>query len=114
MPFSKSEYTSKRSRAGTEILEPIKYLTNDGDMLIVPVGFVSNLASIPKALRPWFSNDEFAIALCAILHDWLYTQNRRKYADIQLRESLRSEDIGRVKARMMYLGVRVGGRSHME
>ena len=113
MPFLTSEYSAVRTSEGTKLLSNVVFISDrTNERLTVPKGFVSNLASIPRYIRPWFSNDTFGIALSAILHDYLYTQDRRKHADRHLLEALRSEGIGSIKARMMYLGVRMGGRSH--
>lgn len=54
------------------VTHPLRYSTNDGrHEIVVPIGFVSDLASIPKALWWWQSPHEATMAP-AIIHDYLY------------------------------------------
>ena len=76
--------------------------------------FISDGASIPKVLwsvigHPFSKHYRKQ----AVLHDWLYRTSdhgfTRNQADLIFYDSLREEDMGFIKASMLYLGVRVGG-----
>lgn len=83
----------------------------------VPKGTVTDLASIPRMLRWFVSNDDRRIIRPAIVHDWLYSRLgemtdltfSRSQVDLLFYEMLRVEGIGWVKARLMWLAVRAGG-----
>jgi len=54
------------------VSHPLRYTTEDGNhKIIVPVGFITDLASIPSALWWWESPHETTLAP-AVLHDYLY------------------------------------------
>ena len=42
-------------------------------IVVVPTGYVTDLASVPKALHPWFNPAAPCSALAAVLHDWLFS-----------------------------------------
>ena len=78
--------------------------------LTIPAGFVTDLASIPRALRAVLdvngpSRDP------AILHDWLYCSQRtsRAFADHMLFQALVSYGETQLTAGVYWLGVRIGG-----
>lgn len=78
--------------------------------IIVPVGFVTDLASIPQPLwsilPPIGSYDR-----AAVVHDYLYTRNgcTRGEADNVLKEGMKVDEVQGLKLRMIYAGVRMGG-----
>lgn len=83
--------------------------------LIVPAGFKTDLASIPRALRnlPFLDPDGVS-RRPAVTHDWLYgtpqgRKNGRAYADQFLYDALLAEGASRSVAWMFWAGVRVGG-----
>jgi len=111
MPFEVEEYIARRDKKGTHLIEPVIFHPESPayDDIILPAGEISDLSSNPRIIKPFYSNDNFAIALAGILHDWLYGQDRRKHADALYREALMSLGMGRIKANIAYAGLRMGG-----
>lgn len=79
----------------------------------LPVGFVSDLASIPKLFRNILDVDGDS-RLPALLHDSLYCcqQTTRVFADEQLKEALIAYGESSFGATVYWSGVRAGGWSH--
>lgn len=87
---------------------PLRYATNDNMYkIVVPVGFVTDLASIPRALWWWQAPHEGTMAP-AIIHDYLYWEQSctKDEADAVLYLALREIGLGLFDARVLYLGVR--------
>lgn len=90
-------------------------------MVEVPKGFLTDFASIPKALRVFISVNGLT-ALPATLHDYLYSgeagelPNGIKYtraeADLEFYRAMILEGVPKVKARMFYCAVRRFGQFH--
>lgn len=87
--------------------------------LIVPVGTVTDLASIPRRLRDWEIFDPNGRSRrAAVAHDWLYADGTRgkAFADDFLRAALLAEGLTSHGAAAYYLAVKwFGGaawRSH--
>lgn len=88
-----------------------------GDLLLVPSGFVTDLASVANWLRAITLIDQSPKEFpAAILHDWLYAISRREnaddhaFSDMLFREELRDAGAGWLTRRMFPLGTRIGGR----
>lgn len=79
---------------------------------VVPPGFVTDLASIPRAVRllPGFDVNGRSRAP-AVLHDWLYCSQAvsRSLADYLFHVALRAEGVPPVTADLFWAGVRLGG-----
>ena len=91
-------------------LDPIAYKDDAGEALLVPAGFITDLASVPRVfwnILPPFGKYDGA----AILHDWLYStqQFTRSKSDGLLLEALESEGVSWLTRWVIYLGVRAGG-----
>jgi len=83
---------------------------------IVPAGFISDCASIPKVLWPIIGHPfDARWRKEAVLHDWFYRSTtpivNRKTADQIFYDGLRANGLGYMKAQSMYFGVRIGGRT---
>lgn len=79
----------------------------------VPVGFVTDLASIPAALRGGLS----VVGLsrrAAVLHDYAYCAQKlpRIETDALLLRALLADGMSAATARLYWIGVRTGGASH--
>ena len=99
--------------------EGLAYFAPDGRAWAIPEGFEMDFGSIPEplewlpGLEPYGSEGDCPYAL----HDWLYYSHRsgqdrcrdRKDADQILYDSLRVCGVGRVRAYVIWCGVRVGG-----
>lgn len=102
------------------VLRPLIFKSyNTGMEVVVPVGFLTNLASIPAPLRALIQvNGKHRYA--AILHDYLYAnpvatqlgseiELTRHQCDRFFDEAMAISGVGDARRRMMYAGVRVGG-----
>jgi len=79
---------------------------------IVPKGFISDGNSAPWWARIVFPRYGKDLPAC-IVHDWCYGgELSRKRSDQLLRKNMRRLGINPVKAWVMYLALRVGGRGH--
>ena len=83
--------------------------------IIVPTGFVHDFSSVPRLFRsliPQMGRQNRP----SIIHDYLYA-NRigdRADADLLFFDCLRAEGVGLIRAPLMYLAVRLGGRKAWE
>jgi hypothetical protein len=75
----------------------------------IPCGFVTDFASVPRLL--WNVLSPFDAGLASVAHDWLYKTGRlsRQESDAIFLQLMLDGDVNTVKARLMYLGVRIGG-----
>jgi hypothetical protein len=81
--------------------------------IIVPDGFVTDLASIPRL--PFFYRSLEGIAdMAGVPHDFCYSTGflDRDTADLMLKEACLLIGISSWKVWAIYSGVRVGGKSH--
>jgi hypothetical protein len=94
-----------------ELLQDVSVLVNDM-IITVYKGFKWDGASIPKFL--WGRiGCPLDYALESLIHDALYRSNAspRKIADKAFHALLGRRGIGKMKAKAMYIGVRIGGSS---
>lgn len=100
-----------------ELVEPLDYYCYRYEtIIVVPAGFVMDLASIPRLLTPIFPvHGKYTRA--AAIHDWLYAQrgfvkNRyftRKECDIIFEDAMAELGVSWIKRKLMYAAVRLGG-----
>jgi len=84
------------------------YISNDGGTYKVPKGYIShNLASIPRLPLLYLVFKGSDTHRPGLLHDYLSGVINRKKADSLFYEALRSEGVGIVRARLMWLAVRL-------
>ncbi len=81
--------------------------------VVVPCGFETDFASVPKWFRHWIDNDEHWLVRPAVLHDWLYWQGRlpRSVCDAILRRACLSEGAPAWAAWTVWAAVRLFGGS---
>lgn len=103
--------------AGTwRLMAPLVYESDLlGKTITVPVGFVTDFASVPRVLGVY----DLVGGRCnkaATLHDFAYTTQfvDRETADKLLREAIRASGYGAVTAAIFYAAVRSGGSSHWD
>lgn len=91
------------------LAEPLRWASPELD-IIIPQGFKTDLASIPRVFQNMLDVDGRS-RLPAILHDWLYTLQpcTREFADDMLRKALVAYGESEFTARVYWSGVRVGG-----
>jgi hypothetical protein len=104
--------TLKMLPSGTEwrLILPLIYLRDDYTAITVPAGFITDLASIPRAFHSLIPvNGKHSPA--AILHDYLYcTQDRtRAEADAIFLEAMKACGVGWLRRQAMWSAVRAGG-----
>ena len=114
-PFKNSLSVKFHGNKQWILTEPLEY--DDGETKVtVPVGFKTDLASIPKFL--WAYLSPWEIARAAVVHDYLYwqlgdkyTKAERKHADDVFRNGMRHAvpPISKIKARLAYRAVRTFG-----
>lgn len=97
-----------------EIEETLIYESNKFGTRVVPQGFISNLASIPRLALGWLNSDDPRISAISIVHDWEYTTKRltRKECDELLREGMLALGARPTMAWTVYQAVRLGGGGH--
>jgi hypothetical protein len=93
------------------LLRPISYLG-----VIVPAGFKSDGASVPRVFWPTvFPNDDRKALFAAVFHDFLYRTHpgiwTRSESDSVFFELLRMGGVSYIRAVRAYIGVRIGGVS---
>ena len=98
------------------LLKPMKYQVADtGHVIIVPKGFVTDLASIPRGFCIYMGRLE-SHGRAAIVHDYLYWSqvSSREQADKLLLLAMEESCVGKPKRTSIYAGVRLGGKSAWE
>lgn len=109
------EYTPNGAPVPDEwvVDQPLIALRSNGDKLIVPRGYITDLASIPSPLRAVFDINGLMRAP-AVLHDWLYSSQRysRAGCDAVFLEALEARGVSKTERYAIYSGVRAFGWSH--
>lgn len=93
-------------------LQDIIYIANNGDIVLVPVGFVTDGASIPKIFWSIIGSPFTGkYKKPALIHDYLYATHltSRKRADSIFIEGMKYLGVSRVKRVLMWLAVKIGG-----
>lgn len=86
------------------------YANGDEEWLVVPTGFVTDGASVPRLPLAYMLFGGRA-RKAATLHDYLYSRRRdRAFADAVFLAAMEHEESSFVRG-FMYLGVRLGGWS---
>lgn len=107
VPFKGYDY--KTCHTMRVSIDEIKY--------IIPQGFKTDLASIPRLLWPIFAPQYSGFVAPAILHDYLYhcpNHISRQFADEVFYSALITQNVSPFTASKFYLGVRLFGGSHFE
>jgi hypothetical protein len=85
-----------------------------GRIIVVPAGFITDFASIPKALWGIVGGPTGTYTKPACLHDFLYRTPgvcTRLQADQVLREAMEVTHVPKVTRMEIFEGVRIGGSS---
>jgi hypothetical protein len=93
------------------LMQPMIWkIGSTNDTITVPTGFVTDFASIPRALWTLLSPTG-PYRLAAVVHDWLYWDQgcTRDQADNLLYIAMQEERAGAVPSAAVYSGVRFGG-----
>lgn len=106
------------NRKNYTILEDLVLEDDEFGEITVPAGFVTDYASVSVLQHLIFAPIFVLVAdygdKSATVHDYLYTQTKlsRKDCDQVLYRALLAEGLEKWRARLFWLGVRVGGGSH--
>ncbi len=106
--------TPQASGRKWELRRAFTYTTDAGELVSVPAGFVTDLASVPRAL--WWLYPPFGrYTRAAVIHDWLYREGRigrrpitRAEADEIFRQAMLDGKVPAYRARILWAAVRVG------
>lgn len=81
--------------------------------IIVPAGFVTDLASVPRLPIIYMLTGDTSSA-AAVIHDFCYSSGivSRKMADAILKEASAVTGVPAWRRWLMWAGVRIGGSSH--
>jgi len=92
------------------LLAPLVYVTEGGERITVPEGFVTDFASVPRLPLMYLIAGDTAHA-AAVIHDYLYrTRDRsRAEADAIFLEAMKASWEPFLRRWIMYLAVRAGG-----
>lgn len=85
--------------------------------IVVPAGFVFDGASVPFfGWLPTYTPFHPDVMAPALIHDWLYLNHQvdRQMADQIFYDLLILNGAGKLKAKLMYRDVRIGGGQHFE
>lgn len=87
------------------------YSDSLGQRITVPAGFITNLASIPKAVQNIIANDDPRIEMPSVIHDYCYTVQTvsREQADKVIREGMELQGAGAFIRQSVYLALRAFG-----
>lgn len=103
------------------LTEPFAYFDDEGDYgtwIDVPAGFVTDFASVPRLLWPFYPKTG-SYAKAAVVHDWLYFAGyirgvgpvTRSYADAVFKRAMEDLGVPYVRRHLMWLAVRAGAGS---
>lgn len=92
-----------------------------GGVLMVPPGYVTDFASIPRGALWYIDDDDPAILGPSVVHDWIYSNRgvigdgrifSRQQADQVIRDGMLLCGARRDQAAVVYAAVRTFGGSH--
>lgn len=94
-----------------EILEPVEFKCGPIS-IVVPVGYVTDFASIPVLLHWWIRPTDNRVARGAVVHDWIYHTHclPRVIADAIFQVIMRLDGTPRNKAKLLSTAVRTCGK----
>ncbi len=113
---------AESTRALFQLREEFRYLSDTFGEIVVPAGFVTDFASIPRAALWYVDDDDPCILFPSVIHDYLYTRRgdlglgsrvtfSREQADQVLREAMLVCGARKAQAFVVYLAVRARGGS---
>lgn len=115
MPFE--SHLELRHRPGHyrwELINPLRYVTLGGRAIQVPAGFLTDLASFPRIVRPVLDAQTPTTHRPATVHDFIYTHLTHRFtkreADRIFYEALLEEGAGQWVAWAMWKATCIGGR----
>jgi len=97
-----------------ELVEPFKYYVGEelsNEVIIVPKGFKTDFASIPRVFWTIIGSPIGKYGKAAVIHDYLYYTKRypRKRADQIFYEAMGVLKVDQWRRRSMFMAVRIAG-----
>lgn len=111
MPFLNAAILSVCDESGKWMLvRPLYYRSAAGELIVIPAGFLTDLASIPRAFH-WLIPVNGKHRAPAILHDYLFVVQDRSRADVDalFLEAMADAGVRWTQRTAMYAAVRLGG-----
>jgi len=129
MPFdSQLELRHRPGHQRWEVINPLHYRHrtfspalpgNDAmawSLIVVPVGYLSDLASVPRLARRWVDTQSPTTRRPSVVHDFIYTHQTHRFtkreADQIFYDALLEEGTAKPLAWLMWQAVRIGGRGN--
>jgi len=93
------------------LVQPIIFIRLDKSTLIVPIGTVTDGASVPWMLR-WLFPQQGRYTRASLAHDYLYDNDigSRQVADWDFYYWMLNDNVPRWKAQLFFFAVRIGGK----
>ena len=88
---------------------PLAYRTHEGALIIVPVGFVTNLASVPRLFWRIFPRDGGKWRAAAVIHDYMVGVVPWSEATLIFDQALQDNGANWFQRKAMITGVWFGG-----
>ena len=111
--FTKPLVVKSLGKGYYELLEEFEYYTDIRgirEIITVPVGFITDFASIPKQLRWLFKPNDKQYAKSSVIHDFMYRKvYDRQFADEVFCEGSKVLGTPKWKRVMMYTALRLFG-----
>lgn len=98
-----------------KLLEPLFYNARGLTLITVPAGFITDYDSVPRLLGIYVMFKGLSVR-SPVVHDYMYSMAKypRKYADKTFFEAMLSEGVTKWKAYVMFIAVRLFGKSKRE
>jgi len=99
-----------------ELTAPLSYFSALAGVIVVPAGFVTDFASIPRAAWSLLDPEDPVILFASVVHDYLYSAGEsagtREQADAVLIEAMAVCGASAWQRQIVYHAVRWFGASH--
>lgn len=95
------------------LLDDLQYRVGHSNYaIIVPRGFVTDFASVPRMLWSFGLSPYGRFSKAAVIHDYLYWAQgcTREQADNLMMIAMKESGVGGVQAKLLHWGVRLGGK----
>jgi len=117
MPFkSELHLRTHASQEKWELTAPLFYLTKADQMIVVPVGYRTDLASVPRLAWVIVPRDDPMARRPSVVHDYIYTDLTKRFtkaeADQIFYQALLEQGMHKPLAWLMWCAVRIGGRGN--
>ena len=117
MPFeSELDLRSLPQRDAWRVLRPLQYRLADRRLIVVPIGYVTDLASVPRIAWRIVPRDYAPARSPAVVHDYIYTNLTHRFtkteADRIFYDALLEQGAPKLLAWLMWCAVRIGGRGN--